>query len=421
MTSRSAEYDVAIVGAGAAGLAAAQTAVALGLRTVVLEAKDRVGGRAYTEAGTLGMPFDHGCHWLHSASRNPFVQIAGDLGFNTAPVDHPRRIFVDGCWATDLELNEWCSFVEQAFDSMYRVARGGRDVAADGLIDPQDRWAPLFDAWLGMVNGVNAAATSTFDHANYVDTQENWAVREGYGALIARHGRGAPVSLATPVRRIEWDRPAMRLTTPAGVVSAGTVIVTVSTGVLASGTISFRPALPDWKQSAIEALPMGMANKVALRFDRDVFGVPHGRYSAFSSDRADAMSFQIRPFEDDVAVGYIGGATSRDLERAGSDASVAFALDQLDAMFGSSIRPRLLATACTAWQSDPAIRGAYSAAKPGAADCRADFARSIDNRLFFAGEAASANFFTTAHGAHLSGIATARAVAHTRAGSKNGG
>ena len=349
------------------------------------------------------------------------MQIAGEFGFNVAPVDHPRRIYIDGLWATDQELNNWQSFVRQSFDSMDSAAREGRDVAADRLIDPQARWAPLFDAWLGMVNGVNASATSTFDHANYVDTQENWAVREGYGALIARHGRGAPVSLATPVRSIDWRGPAVRLDTPAGAVTAGSVILTVSTGVLTSGTIRFRPALPDWKQRAIEALPMGMANKVALRFDRDVFGAPSGRYSAFSSDRADAMSFQIRPFEDDVAVGYVGGTFCRDLERAGTDASVAFALEQLVSMFGSAIRPRLAAAVCTAWQKDPAIRGAYSAAKPGAGDARADLARAIDNRLYFAGEAASKDFFTTAHGAHLSGTAAARAAASAWVGSGAGG
>ena len=111
----------------------------------------------------------------------------------------------------------------------------------------------LFDAWLAMVTGVNAEEASTLDHANYIDTEQNGTVSTGYGALIAQVGADIPVTLSTPVSAVEWDGPGVRLRTPGGILSAAAVVITVSTGVLASGAIRFRPCLPDWKRAAVEA------------------------------------------------------------------------------------------------------------------------------------------------------------------------
>ncbi len=413
MTLFPTECNVAVIGAGAAGLAAAATLRAGGADVVLLEAKARIGGRAYTETGTLGVPFDHGCQWLHSASRNPFVTIAKELGLAVAPDERPRRIWLGDRWATEPEVEDWRSYADRSFEAMEAMAGAGRDVAAAEILSGDARWLPLFDAWLGMVSAVNTDRASTADHANYVDTEENWLVAGGYGALIARWGAGLPVALETAVSRVDRRGSAIILETNRGALAAKNVIVTVSTAVLGSDRMLFDPPLPDWKRDAIEGLPLGAANKVAFRFDRDVFGAPPGQWAAYSSDGADAFSFQIRAQTAPVAIGYVGGRFCDALEAAGEAEMLAVALEHLKSIYGSAVGDRVVGAAATAWRGDPNIGGAYSAARPGAANRRSDLARPVDGRLYFAGEATSRDFFSTAHGAYLSGVAAAEAVLQT--------
>lgn len=405
-----AQCDVAVIGAGAAGLAAAKTLRARGADVVVLEASSRIGGRAFTETDTLGVPFDHGCQWLHSASRNPFVPIAEAMGLAVGLDERPRGIWLDGRWGTEDEVEDWQLHAEQSFETMETAAQQGRDVAAAAILPARARWSALFDARLGMVSGVNVDGASTADHANYLDTEENWLVTGGYGALIERWGAGLPVSLNTAVSRIDRRGKSIVIETPNGALSARRAIVTVSTAVLVSEQIKFDPPLPDWKAEAIEALPLGAANKVAFRFDRDVFGEPAGQWAVYSTDGADAFSFQVRTQSSPAAIGYVGGNFCDALEASGETEMLGTALDQLKAIYGSAIAGRVVSAAATAWRGDPYIGGAYSAAWPGQAERRRDLAQPIDGRLFFAGEASSCDFFSTAHGAYLSGVAAAEAV-----------
>jgi monoamine oxidase len=410
MTQALSDYDIAVVGAGAAGLAAARTACDHGLRTVVLEAKSRVGGRAYTENVSLGVPFDHGCRWLHSAGRNPFVAIARRLGYAPYLEQRVRQVFLGDRRADAAETAEWTEFALRNFKAMEAAGRAGQDVPASQAIERGRRWSGLFDAWCAMMTAFNTDGVSTLDYARYIDTKENWVVPEGFGTLIAHYGAGLPVTLDAPVRRVAWGGPRVTLETPVGTVEARAAIVTVSTAVLANGGIRFDPALPDWKQAAIEAVPMGAANKVAFAVRRDIFGAPEGRFSIFSSDKADAMHFHVRPCGDPVVGAYVGGRVCDALEKDGKAAMTALALERLKAIFGNAIEKEITASVATAWRGDPDIGGGYSGAKPGQADCRAELGRPLDDRLFFAGEAASIDFYSTAHGAYFSGVAAAEAA-----------
>lgn len=410
--SASPSYDIAIIGAGAAGLAAARTACDAGLRVIVLEAKNRLGGRAYTDTVSLGIPFDHGCHWMHSASRNPFVPIAERLGFTILRYPRHRRIVLGDRWATEGEVEDWTDYTERQFLAIENAGRAARDVSAAEVVDSTSRWYGMFRAWCAMMTSVDLEHVSTLDHARYIDTRENWPLREGYGALLVRYAAGLPVMLETPAERVDWHGPAVRIETRRGTVEASAVILTVSTSVLAAGRPRFEPPLPAWKRDAIDALPLGAANKVAFRFDGDVFGPPNGHYAMFAAPTAATMSFQIRTIGPDTAVGYVGGRACIELEQAGPAACTDFALGQLKGAFGSSIERRVVASVCTAWHGDPDIRGGYSAARPGYAHRRADLALPVEDRLFFAGEAASTEFYSTAHGAYLTGVAAAeRAMA----------
>ncbi len=413
MTGPTTDTDVAIVGAGAAGLAAAKTLGELGVPFVLLEAAHRIGGRAYTEEVAPGAPFDLGCHWMHSASRNPFVAIADAHGFDYDKLGFTRRMRIAGAWSSAAEQAERDAFMAENSERIARAAATGPDRAAAEVTERAGRWTPLYDYFFSLWTSFDVDQVSVVDLETYNDTEENWPLKQGYGALVARHAAGVPVTLNTQVAAIDWSGKALRLTTPRGEVRAKKIIVTVSTGILAGGHIRFDPALPDWKQEAVAGLPLGNHNRICLVYDRNVFGAAPPRGATVLDDGAEPMSFTIRPFGYDYVVGLTGGRFADWLERAGPAAAVDLAKENLKKAFGADIVKHVVGHNVTAWRGDPWVRGAYSAALPGQAPQRARLAEPLDGRLFFAGEATSPESYSTAHGAHLTGIDTAREVARS--------
>jgi monoamine oxidase len=404
-------YDVAIVGAGSAGLAAAKTARGLGLDVVVLEASHRIGGRGYTEELAPGVPFDLGCHWMHSASLNPYVAIAEKYGFHYRKGSYPRSLFIDGRKATAAEGAELEEFIDRNHDAVIAAAKEGRDISVADATERDNRWTEVFDYWTTIGNAVDSDQVSVMDTFHYNDTDENWPLREGFGALIARFGADVPVTLNCAVQRIEWGGTEAVLHSSKGPIKARRVIVTVSTGILGAGDIRFDPALPNWKLAAIESLPLGTHNRIGLMLDRDPFGPDFPKGSLLLEEGSEPMGFGIRPFGQDWVVGYTGGRFALWLERAGQAAAVDLAKEKLAKAFGNDIKKYVTRSIVTAWAGDPWVKGSYSAALPGQGHQRPEIARPIEDRLFFAGEATSTEFHATAHGAYITGIDTARKVA----------
>lgn len=409
--SESNGVDVVIVGAGAAGLAATRTARDLGLRSITVEASARIGGRAWTDPKPFGVPWDRGCHWLHSADINPFTALANRYGYRYRSEPPPRQLYhQEGRLNAEGEAAAE-AFLDQAGDRIRAASQAGRDVPVATIVDQASPWSLPFRAMIAAEWGVSPEETSTLDYGRYRDTDRNWPVEDGYGALVARHAEGLPVTRSTPVERIDWGNHRVRVTTSSGAVEARAVIVTVSTAVLADGLIAFDPPLPVWKQEALAAVPLGRANKVALQIDGRRLGVD-GHTNILVPVGSDAMmSFQLRPFGWDMANGYLAGSLCAELEDQGEAAMVDIASEALRSSLGSDAVRQIGATACSRWGDEPYVRGAYAAARPGQADRRQDLATPLADRLFFAGEATSPDFFSTCHGAHQSGIAAARAVA----------
>jgi monoamine oxidase len=248
----------------------------------------------------------------------------------------------------------------------------------------------------------------------YVDTDENWPVRDGYGALVARWAADIPVTLNAAATRITWGKKSgVVVETAKGKVTGRHLLITVSTNILAAGRIAFDPPLPDWKLEAAGALPLGVHNRIAIKLNDNPFGpeVPGSATIALPGDEP-PMAIQFRPFDMDYVVGVTGGRFGEWLEHAGSAASIAHLTDRLVAAFGGDIRKSLDSRSIvTAWGDDPWTLGAYSLATPGNAHQRHELARSIDDILFFAGEATSPDAFSTCHGAYLSGIVAIREIA----------
>ncbi|WP_037255920.1 flavin monoamine oxidase family protein [Rhodovibrio salinarum] len=415
MSDLPSEVDLAIVGAGVAGLAAAKTARARGLSVAVLEAQTRTGGRAFTDAlnagdGKAPLPWDRGCHWLHQARENPFTEIADSLGFRYRKSDCTTRIWLGNRWADNTELAERWAAAERAEAAVAAAARSGHDVAMAEVMPDLGRWDGIHRQFLRAMTGEDPAATSAVDDHRYKETDDNWPVEAGFGALIAAWAAELPVATATPVRRLDRTGADLRLETDRGILQARTAILTPSTNVLLSGDLRVDPALPGDLLDTLDGVPLGAANKVALAFDRDVFGLDHALV-AHQPDAPRGCNFQIRPFGRDMAVAYTGGPLARELEQTDPAEMTAFAVDQLVAMFGSDVRRHLVSSATTAWGRDPWIRGSYTVCRPGRADARERLLQPVEDRIWLAGEACSLSAFGTVRGAYASGTEAARQAA----------
>jgi monoamine oxidase len=409
MTRFASEVDVAVIGAGAAGIGAARRLrEAGGLSFLVLEARDRVGGRVHTVA-PAGFPLDRGAEWLHSADRNPLSPIAAEHGFSLhrRPPEWTSRLSRSG--ETAAAEADWLAFREAQLRARRRAAAAPDDRPLASLVEPGGRWNELLDATSCWGNGAELDRVSVKDYVRYEDSGVNWRLAEGYGRLFETLARDLPVALATPVARIDHGRRPIRLDTSHGSVTAARVIVTVPTSILAAEAIRFDPPLPD-KVAAAAGLPLGVDNKLFIALDGGLEGLERDGFLVGSTTRHETMTYQIRPLDRPAIYCFFGGRFAAALEGEGEASVFAFAADELTRLFGGDVRRQLAPLAATAWLADPWARGSYSYAQPGHAGDRERLAAPIDGRLFFAGEATSPNFFSTAHGAYLSGIAAAEAA-----------
>jgi monoamine oxidase len=397
----SGETEVVIVGGGAAGIAAARRLHEAGVDCLIVEARPRLGGRAWTVDGDF--PLDLGCGWLHSADRNPWVGIAQTQRrtIDKTPPPWTRRSVPIG-----FPVSEQAAFLSELmtfYDRLESVGAQEPDRSAAAALDPHGRWNELIKAVGSYVTGAALERVSARDWSRYDDSGVNWRVVEGYGAVIAAHGAGLRAVLDCPVRRIDHRGRRLRLETAQGPIVADAAIVTLPTALLAEEL--FAPALPE-KVSAAAGLPLGLDDKLFLSLagaeelekDSRLFG---------RTDRSGTGAYHLRPFGRPLIEGYFGGELAVELEAAGEGAFLDFATGELVGLLGSDFARRVKPIGLHRWGADPFARGAYSYALPGRADCRAALATPVEDRVFFAGEACSPHDFSTAHGAYLTGITAA--------------
>ncbi|MCR9127015.1 MAG: FAD-dependent oxidoreductase [Rhodobacteraceae bacterium] len=408
--------DVVIIGAGAAGLSAARALTKKGVSFVMVEAARRIGGRAYTESDSFGVPVDHGCSWISGANNNPFSNIGRAAGFDL--VDHtsaPAHLFdLEGKPASD---TEWAAY-ERAWGAidraMARAGQAGRDVPAATVI-PDMPYGATVQSWMGAMDyGVDFDQLSTADYWNGAEDQPSFLVRQGLGAVVAGMGDGLPVRLGTSVTAIDYSGPGVRVETTDGTIRAKACLVTVSVGVLAAGHIRFTPALPVWKQEAIADIPMGLLLKVPLLFDGARLGLEENAWVTYrvpEDSAGEACFFVAWPTGHPYVFGNIGGRFGWALSAEGPVAVVDYAMSQLVRLVGSDARKHFLRGLATDWAENPLTLGAYGAPRPGRSAARTDLGRALDRRVYFAGEATGGSVSALVNGAYLSGRVTAQKIA----------
>jgi monoamine oxidase len=402
------ECDVIIIGAGAAGLGAARRLAAAGIAVHVVEARNRVGGRAWTAHAPSGLPIELGCAWLHSADENELCALALQAGLTIDKTRPPWRTQMNDIGFAPADQADFGAALGRLFARLDEAGEAEGDQSADRLLDPGGRWNPLLNATSTYINGVELDQLSVRDFWRYHDTGVNWRIVEGYGRLMEALASGLDITFDSAASLIDHTGPQVRIETPRGDLRAGAVIVTVPTDVLRAGDLRFHPALPD-KIAAAAVLPLGLADKLYLKLDgAEEFPKDSHLYGALDSVRTG--SYHLRPFGRPVIEVYFGGRFARGLEAEGEAAFASFAIGQLASLLGEGMRKRLHPIAATAWARDPYARGSYSHAMPGHADARSVLAAPVDERLFFAGEACMVHDFSTAHGAYRSGVKAADAA-----------
>lgn len=399
------DVDVAIVGAGAAGLAAALDLRAAGRSALILEARSRIGGRAFTESARLGLPYDHGAHWLHSAHVNPFVDIAKALGRETRPSPTSDLLFTEDGRPSPREaalaaFDAAGERVEAEIGS--RLALGDFPMAAVEALGPWERTVARVAAF---TMATDSDRLSAEDFAG-LEAGDDLVVEGGYGALVAAAGREAPVRLGAAVSRIRWGE-AGRVTLEGafGALSARACIVTAPPAVLAAGGIAFDPPLPPEKAAALAALEGGRFMKTGLRIARPMTETPEYVFDMAAAARGEAAVIHLDR-RLPLATVIVAGRHAAELADAG--ATEAHARETLAAFAPEA---RIEAATTTDWSADPFAMGAYSVVPVGGLLARAAYAEPVAERLFFAGEAAGGALAVTVAGAHLSGIEAARAAA----------
>ena len=408
--AQAGDTDVVVVGAGAAGIAAARRIVAAGRRCVMVEATDRVGGRCVTDTGIFGVPYDQGAHAIHRSDINPLAKLARGAGLDVYTMPPGQRLRVGRRFAREGELEDFLAALVRATRAIGEAARAPRDVAAVQAL-PKDlgEWRPTVEFILGpSYCGRILDELSAQDLSRSTERDSQAYCRQGYGALLAKLADGLPVRLETPVRRIATWGGTAYVETSKGALQPRAVIVTASTAVI--GKIKFEPDLPKRHVDVAAKLPLGNYERIALELAGNPLGLEKDDLVFEKAGDARTAALLANVSGTSLCFVDVAGKFGRGLPAQGEGAMQAFALDWLAGLFGNDVKKAVKRTHVTQWAKEPWALGSFSSAAPGGQPGRRILAEPVRDRIWFAGEATHETQWGTVGGAWESGEQAADAV-----------
>jgi monoamine oxidase len=409
----SADVDVIIVGAGAAGIAAARRLSAAGRSFTLVEATSRIGGRCFTDTRSFNVPFDRGAHWIHSPDINPLTKLAPRTGLDIYQAPSAQRVRIGQRGARESELEDYLSAIVRSNRAIGDAVRGKPDMDALRAL-PRDLgdWQASVEFALGPYsNGKDLRDISAIDLSKAADRDIGAFCRQGYGALLAKLAEGIPVELETPIIQVDTSKPArLEAVTPRGTISGRYMIVTASTNVLASERIKFDRGLPKRQLDALAALKLGSFDHIALEIPGNPLGLQRDDLVLERASGPRTAALLANVSGTPLAMIEVGGRFGRELMAKGDMAAVDFAVEWLTGLFGSNFKRSVQRTQSTRWNDEPWVQGAMSSASPGVPWARAALREPVRERVYFAGEATHETLWGTVGGAWESGERAADSV-----------
>ena len=411
---------VVVIGAGLAGLAVARQLHDAGRPVVVLEARDRLGGRIHTSRLWPQWPMDLGASWIHGLQGNPLTGLARDAQARWVETSYEASLSLD---ANGNTVSGDSAAAERLLDRALRAAQQrDKDLSVMAALEALPAWQSATPALRQSVRH-HINATLEQEYGGAADELSAWHGLDsaeyggedalfpgGFDQLVVHAARGLDVRLSTRVAALAPGRVTLA---DRREIRASAVVVTVPLGVLRAGGLHFAEALHPARVQAMETLRMGLLNKCWLRFERvhwpsDVDwmewqGPQAGRWSQWVS-----LASRLKA---PVLLGFHAAHEARQLEALNDKDTVAHAHEALRGMFGSRF-PAPQAAQITRWGRDPWSLGSYSFNAVGSSGQTRQALGGSDwgGALWFAGEATEPGHFGTAHGAWMSGLRVGRAL-----------
>ncbi|WP_204137679.1 FAD-dependent oxidoreductase [Halomicronema sp. CCY15110] len=425
-TAAASKGRIVVVGAGLAGLAAAQELQTHGYDVVVVEARERIGGRVWTSLQWADAPLDFGATWIHGTQGNPITALADQINAPRITTSYDRAITYNtsGQPLSPAAASRMAELRAQVLRAIAIAQDAEVDRSIRAVIEPL---LQQFESVSEAQRFINFILNSEIEQeysgsidrlsAHWYDSDQNFEGDEalfvqGFRVIPELLAQGLSIELGQVVQAIQWDQSPVRVLTQQTEFLADHVVVTLPLGVLQAGTVQFTPDLPPAQQTAIAQLGMGVLNKCYLRFPESFWPTEVdwlGYVAANSGAWVDWVSFA-RVANQPILLGFNAANRGRDVEAWSDQHMVADAMQTLKTIYGANI-PAPTDYQLTRWATDPFSLGSYSYNAVGSApQMRQQLAAPLGETVFFAGEATNEDYFGTTHGAYLSGLRAAREI-----------
>lgn len=409
---------IIVIGAGISGLAAAKQLKAEGFNVIVLEAQDKVGGRLRTDR-SLGVAFDEGASWIHGINANPITMLAAQAGMDTFETVDESRVSYDigGVLRSAATYDNTETELYSILNTMMNSGNANQsfETVFNNLYPSKanDRlWQFFLSTYVTFDTGdLNQLSSLLYNEGEEFSGVEKIATN-GYDTIPNYLANGLNVQLNQRVTKIDYTDAKIKITHNGNISEADYVIVTVPLGVLKANKIQFTPALPNDKQLAIDKIGMNCVNKFLLTWNTAFWDdVQYISYTPVSKDKFNYF-VNVKKFNPSVnaLMTFAYADYARQTETMTDTQIIGEVMSHLKDIYGTSI-PNPTNLVRTKWQTNENAFGAYSyTAVSTEMKHFEDLAATINNKLFFAGEHTEVDYFSTAHGAYLSGLREANKI-----------